>query len=133
MGLLRSCLSSMEVCRVFRKARKKNMQLNIYEKKKVVKTYTADTYDLMFGTVEDISDAVKLDEMKTGSDVEVFQAVVKLITGSKETVKDLLKDVFDGLTDEELRNTKVKEQAQVLVEGVNYTLSQLRKGTGTKN
>lgn len=109
------------------------MQLNIYEKKKVIKTYTADTYDLMFGTVEDISDAVNLDEMKTGSDVEVFQAVVKLITGSKETVKDLLKDVFDGLTDEELRNTKVKEQAQVLVEIVNYTLSQLRKGTGTKN
>lgn len=109
------------------------MQLNIYEKKKVIKTYTADTYDLMFGTVEDISDAVNLDEMKTGSDVEVFQAVVKLITGSKETVKDLLKDVFDGLTDEELRNTKVKEQAQVLVEVVNYTLSQLRKGTGTKN
>lgn len=109
------------------------MQLNIYEKKKVIKTYTADTYDLMFGTVEDISDAVNLDEMKTGSDVEVFQAVVKLITGSKETVKDLLKDVFDGLTDEELRNTKVKEQAQVLVEVVNYTLGQLRKGTGTKN
>lgn len=109
------------------------MQLNIYEKKKVIKTYTADTYDLMFGTVEDISDAVNLDEMKTGSDVEVFQAVVKLITVSKETVKDLLKDVFDGLTDEELRNTKVKEQAQVLVEVVNYTLSQLRKGTGTKN
>lgn len=109
------------------------MQLNIYEKKKVIKTYTADTYDLMFGTVEDISDAVNLDEMKTGSDVEVFQAVVKLITGSKETVKDLLKDVFDGLTDEELRNTKVKEQAQALVEIVNYTLSQLRKGTGTKN
>ena len=109
------------------------MQLNIYEKKKVIKTYTADTYDLMFGTVEDISDAVNLDEMKTGSDVEVFQAVVKLITGSKETVKDLLKDVFDGLTDEELRNTKVKEQAQVLVEVVNYTLGQLRKGTGTTN
>ena len=109
------------------------MQLNIYEKKKVIKTYTADTYDLMFGTVEDISDAVNLDEMKTGSDVEVFQAVVKLITGSKETVKDLLKDVFDGLTDEELRNTKVKEQAQVLVEVVTYTFSQLRKGTGTKN
>ena len=109
------------------------MQLNIYEKRKVIKTYTADSYDLMFGTVEDISDAVNLDEMKTGSDVEVFGAVVKLITGSKETVKDLLKDIFDGLTDEELRNTKVKEQAQVLVEVVNYTLSQLRKGTGAKN
>jgi predicted CopG family antitoxin len=109
------------------------MQLNIYEKKKVVKTYNADTYDLMFGTVEDISDAVKLDEMKSGSDAEVFQAVIRLITTSKDTVKDLLKDIFEGLSDEELRNTKVREQAQVLVEVVNYTLSQLRKGTGTKN
>lgn len=109
------------------------MQLNIYEKKKVIKTYTADSYDLMFGTVEDISDAVKLDEMKTGSDVEVLQAVAALIATSKETVKDLLKDIFEGLTDEELRKTKIKEQAQVLVEVVNYTFSQLRKGTGTKN
>lgn len=109
------------------------MQLNIYEKHKIVKTYTADSYDLMFGTVEDISDAVKLDEMKTGSDVEVLQAVAALITSSKETVKDLLKDIFEGLTDEELRKTKVKEQAQVLVEVVNYTFAQLRKGTGAKN
>lgn len=109
------------------------MQLNIYEKKKVVKTYTADSYDLMFGTVEDISDAVKLDEMKTGSDAEVLQAVIRLITTSKDTVKDLLKDIFEGLSDEELRNTKVREQAQVLVEVVTYTFSQLRKGTGAKN
>lgn len=109
------------------------MQLNIYEKHKIVKTYTADSYDLMFGTVEDISDAVKLDEMKTGSDVEVLQAVIRLITTSKETVKDLLKDIFEGITDEELRNTKVKDQAQVLVEVVNYTFAQLRKGTGVKN
>lgn len=109
------------------------MQLNIYEKKKVVKTYNADSYDLMFGTVEDISDAVKLDEMKTGSDAEVLQAVIRLITTSKDTVKDLLKDIFEGLSDEELRNTKVREQAQVLVEVVTYTFSQLRKGTGAKN
>lgn len=101
------------------------MKLNIYDKKKIVKTYEADTYDLMFGTVEDVADAVKIDEMTTGSDAEIIQLVGKLILSSKETVKDLMKDIFDGITDEELRRTKVSEQAAVLVDVVTYTIKQL--------
>ena len=30
-----------------------DLKLNIYDKKEITKTYTAETYDLMFGTVED--------------------------------------------------------------------------------
>lgn len=101
------------------------MKLNIYDKKKIVKTYEADTYDLMFGTVEDVADAVKIDEMTTGSDAEIIQLVGKLVLSSKETVKDLMKDIFDGITDEELRRTKVSEQAAVLVDVVTYTIKQL--------
>ena len=101
------------------------MKLNIYDKKKIVKTYEADTYDLMFGTVEDVADAVKIDEMTTGSDAEIIQLVGKLVLSSKETVKDLMKDIFDGITDEELRRTKVSEQAGVLVDVVTYTIKQL--------
>lgn len=101
------------------------MKLNIYDKKKIVKTYEADTYDLMFGTVEDVADAVKIDEMITGSDAEIIQLVGKLVLSSKETVKDLMKDIFDGITDEELRRTKVSEQAAVLVDVVTYTIKQL--------
>ena len=29
------------------------LKLNIYNKKNIEKTYSTDTYDLMFGTVED--------------------------------------------------------------------------------
>lgn len=101
------------------------MKLNIYDKKKIVKTYEADTYDLMFGTVEDVADAVKIDEMTTGSDAEIIQLVGKLVLSSKETVKDLMKDIFDGITDEELRRTKVSEQVAVLVDVVTYTIKQL--------
>lgn len=98
------------------------MKLNVYEKKKVIKTYEADTYDLMFGTVEDVANALNLDEMKTGSDVEIIRMAMNLVLTSLGTVKDLMKDIFDGLTDEELRNVKVKEMAQVLVDVAKYTL-----------
>ena len=43
------------------------MKLNIYDKKRIVKTYEAETYDLMWGTLEDITEALKIDEMKSGN------------------------------------------------------------------
>ena len=109
------------------------MKLHIYEKKQVVKTYEADTYDLMFGTVEDVADAVKLDELKTGTDAEIIKMVGNLVLSSMDTVKNLLKDIFEGLTDEELKRTKVSEIAVVLVDVVKFTVVQLNKGVSSKN
>lgn len=98
------------------------MKLNIYENKEVVKTYETDTYDLLFGTVEDVANALNLDELKTGSDTEIIKMAMNLILNSLSTVKNLMKDIFVGLTDEELRNVKVKEMAAVLIEVAKYTL-----------
>lgn len=109
------------------------MKLNIYEKKQIVKTYEVDTYDLMFGVLEDVADAIKLDELKTGTDVEIIKMAGNLVLNSMGTVKDLLKDIFEGITDEELKKCKVSEMAIVLVDVVKYTLDQLGKGFGGKN
>lgn len=109
------------------------MELNIYEKKQVVKTYKTDVYDLMFGIVEDVADAIKLDELKTGSDVEIMKMIGKLVLTSMDTIKGLLKDIFDGLTDEELKNVKVSEIATVLVDVVKFTVTQLNLGAKGKN
>ena len=106
------------------------MKLNIYEKKKVVKTYTADSYDLMLGTLEDVANAVKLDDMKTGSKAEILGMAMNLVKNSYSTVIDLIKDVFDGITDEELRKTKVIEIVNVLADIVTYTVQQLNMGFG---
>lgn len=102
------------------------MKLKIYDKKKVVKTYTADTYDLMWGVVEDVAKAVKLDELKSNDEMEIFKLVMGLVMRSMDTVRDLLKDIFDGLTDEELKNARVKDIAYVLIDVVKYTISELR-------
>ena len=72
------------------------MRLNIYDKKNCVKTYTADTYDLMFGTLEDIAEAVNLDGLKEGTDAEIIKMAAQLAINCKDTVSDLMKDIFDG-------------------------------------
>lgn len=109
------------------------MKLNIYKKGKIEKTYEADTYDLMFGTVEDIAAAIDFDALQTGSDAEIIKIVGKVFLKSRETITDLMKDVFPGITDEELRRTKITEMARVIVEVVQYTIAQLSKGTAPKN
>ena len=109
------------------------MKLNIYKKGKIEKTYEADTYDLMFGTVEDIAAAIDFDALQTGSDAEIIKMVWKAFRKSRETITDLMKDVFPGITDEELRRTKITEMARVIAEIVQYTIAQLSKGTAPKN
>ena len=103
------------------------MKLNIYEKHKVVKTYEADSYDLMFGTVEDVAAAVNLDKIQAGTDAEIIRAVGEMVIGSMDLVKDLLKDLFPGITDEEIRKTKTAEIAKVLVEVVIFTIGRIHK------
>lgn len=109
------------------------LKLNIYEKKKIVKTYTTETYDLMFGTVEDLIDLIDLDKLKTGSDVELLKLVGDVVMKGLNVIKPLLKDIFEGLTDDELRNTKTSEIAAVLVEIVKFTITQISRGGNEKN
>lgn len=109
------------------------MKLNIYEKKQVVKTYEANSYDLMFGTVEDVANAINLDELKSGTDAEIMKMVIKLISSSMGTIKQLMMDIFDGLTADELKKVKVSEMALVIVEVVTFTIQQLNMGSGSKN
>ena len=108
------------------------MKLNIYDHKEVIKTYEANAYELMFGTVEDLIDAAKLDKIESGTDAEIVMAATNLVTTSMDTVKDLLKDVFDGLTDDEIRHTRVSEIVNVIVDIIMYAISQITLFGGGK-
>ena len=110
-----------------------DLKLNIYEKRKVVKTYTAETYDLMFGTVEDLLNVIDIDNIQAGDKIELIKAVAKVLAHSMDIVKPLLKDVFEGLTDEELRKTSIKEIVDVLANIVTYSINQITKGNNGKN
>ena len=110
-----------------------DLKLNIYEKKKVVKTYTAETYDLMFGTVEDLLDVIDIDNIQAGDRTELLKAIAKVLAHSMDIVKPLLKDIFEGLTDEELRNTTLKNIIDVLAEFIAFSINQLTKRNNGKN
>ena len=105
-----------------------DLKLNIYDKKEITKTYTAETYDLMFGTVEDLLDVIDIDNIQASN-----KAIAKVLTSSMNIVKPLLKEVFDGLTDEELRHTKLKEIMNVIAEIIAYSINQITKGNDGKN
>ena len=90
------------------------LKLNIYNGKVIEKTYITDTYDLMYGTIEDVLNVIDLD--KIDKSVELGKMIIRLLP----LIKPFLKDVLDGLTDEELRRTKVKEVKQIFEKIFSY-------------
>lgn len=82
------------------------LKLNIYDRKnknEIAKTYTAESYELMLGTVEDIMEVIDID--KASNNIEIAKMIVKCY----KQLKPFLKDIFTGLTDDELKGVKVNE------------------------
>lgn len=91
--------------------------LKIYSKerdekgnRKIIKTYEQNSYSLLYGTVEDI---LKLFD---GKSLQNDEEIINLVKGGKDQVDGLLKDIFYGLKDEEIRGAEIEEIAFVLVE-----------------
>lgn len=105
-----------------------NLTLNIYKGKEVEKTYTTDTYDIMFGTIESVVEIIDVNNLS--NNLELGKMILKLLP----QIKPLLKDIFDGVTDEEIKRTKVKELIPLFVEVFTYSLTELSSlGGNSKN
>ena len=109
------------------------IKLPIYEKKQVVKTYTAETYDIMFGTVEDLINVVDFDNFTTGKEEDLIKGVAQAIPAVFGFIKPLLKDVFEGLSDDEIKHTKLSDVAQVVVKVIKFSMSQVIVDAKSKN
>lgn len=82
------------------------ISLNIYKKEdktKLEKTYTAEGYDLMLGTVEDFMQIIDID--KINDNIELAKMVLK----GYGQLKPLVMDIFPALTDDEFRRIKVND------------------------
>ena len=106
-----------------------SLKLNVYKNKKVEKTYEVDEYEIMFGTVEDILKIIDID--KIGDNVEL----VKMVLKSLNQIKPFLKEIFQEISDEELRRTKTKEIISLFVQIISSSISDLGliKGNKSKN
>lgn len=108
--------------------------LNVYEKQKVVKTYEADSYDLMFGTLEDFVNVI--DERLFGDDIndmDFAKIGLSLLKGSMSQIKPLIMDIFEGLTEEEIRKTKTSELLGVILSIAKYSFSEIKSISNEKN
>lgn len=95
------------------------MKLNIYKNGEIAKTYTASEFDLMWGTVEDLLSIVDVDKLDDA--VAIGKAVIAVLP----QVKPLLKQIFPGITDSEIRNTKTKELVSVFIKAFTYAISEI--------
>ena len=86
------------------------MKLNTYKSQtEVDKTFEVDAYDIMYGTVEDLF--AIMDGAKDDTD-EIMNLLVK----NRGKINDLIKDVFPGMTDEDLRKIKLKDLVPFFIE-----------------
>lgn len=102
------------------------IKLKIYNGNTVEKEYTAETIDFSFGVVEDVLDALDLENMKTGNKAELATVIIKC---SKQ-LKPFLKDIFPGVTDEEIRKTHIQNLIEVFKGLYEYATQELGAAVG---
>ena len=89
---------------------KMELKLHVYDGRKIIRTYTADVFDIELGTLEEIIHALKLENMQTGDLSEIMGAVIRCI----DVIRPFLVDLFDGLTLEEARHTRTRNIGEVI-------------------
>ena len=104
------------------------LKLNVYKnQREVEKTYTANDYEVMYGTVEDLLDLLDLEALTNNENKDsMLAAASRLLNSRQEVINPLLMDIFDGLTAEELRHVKAREVLEVIVGLAGFSLEQLR-------
>ena len=104
--------------------------LNIYDENNrvIAKQYTAEEVHILFGTIEDLIDLI--DENNLNDNMELAKVIVK----SMKKLRPILKQVFVGVTDEELRLTRTDELVPLFMQILKYMFTQVNGlGAGSKN
>lgn len=110
------------------------LNLNIYRGREIDKVYTADEYDIMFGTVEDLINLIDVDSLTGGkTDADFVGAVAALLKGGISSVRSLLKEIFPEVTDDELKRVKMKDVVAILVNVLKYGFVNMSGASNSKN
>ena len=99
-------------------------KLNIYKEhspKKIEKTYETEEIHVMYGTLEDIAAVVNCDIAEKNNAIAIGKTVVQAMP----VINDLLLTMFDGLTREELRRTRLEEVISLIIDVTLYTADEM--------
>ena len=91
------------------------LKLNVYKNEKdengkriIDKTYVANSCDLLWGPIEDVLGVLDFENLTTNEEI------TKMVFTVMGQIKPILKDIFWGLTDEELKRVSAKEIIPVI-------------------
>jgi hypothetical protein len=103
--------------------------LNIYDENNAVitKQHKAEEVHILFGTIEDLIDL--LDENVLNDNAELAKVLIKAM----KKLKPILKQVFTGVTDEELKYTRTDELVPLFMQILGYMFNQVNSLGGSKN
>lgn len=107
------------------------LKLNIYTDKKckeIARVVTTNDFELSTGVCEDVLRLIKvdqIDDLAAMSEESQAATLLDIITNNLGQFKDLLTNVFDDLTDEELSRTKINEMMHVVALIVRFSFRTL--------
>lgn len=112
------------------------LKLKIYEKNKVVKTYKTSDVFVETGVVEEIFKLVDIDKLlnKSTSQEDLGKMVLKVVVKGWDSFKAVILQIFDGITEEEFKHTRLNDVVKVIMAVLLSSLSSLNEiGTDEKN
>ena len=107
------------------------LKLNIYKTsalKEVERTLIAEDFKLSTGVCIDLLHLINIDlfEGVTAlSKEDQFIEIFKIVVNGSDLFMNLLKDVFDGLTDEDIQKTEMTEIVNIIIQIVKYSTQML--------
>lgn len=115
----------------------RELKLNIFDSKhKVIKTYTSTDIFISTGIVEDLFKVIDIDKFlsKTNDADTMGRELIKIIIKGWDNFKEIILQVFDGITEDEFKHTDLAEINVVIMYVLQNALSSLNGiGTNEKN
>lgn len=110
------------------------MKLRIYKNgREVEKTYQADGYHLTFGVVEDLVGLLgSIDWAGSVDDTAGILDILKILPRGIESIKPIVMEVYDGITEEELKRADIGDLIHTFVEVFQYSIGSLQKLGGDR-
>lgn len=99
-----------------------SLKLPIYRNGVVDRTYEVETFRVPYGVIQDILHLVEVDKL----DDEM--AVAGMLLEAFDLIDPLLKDLFPGLTDDDLRHADFVDIGLVFTDIARYAIGRLSKG-----
>ena len=98
-----------------------NLVLKIYDEsgKTIIKSYESTTYDLMFGTVMNLMELLKIEE------IDNQMEMLKTIHKAWDEIKNVLSKVFPEVTEDDWKHVKVKELLPIIVEIAKFSVTEM--------